>query len=64
VEVDEPDKDVERPTVEDENTGKNGGDKGFMKWLQDKIDKMKGWIEGKVKGDGKDADQEKEAGSS
>lgn len=66
VEVDEPGKEVERPTVVDGTTGGDndekgdkGKDSGFVKWLESQIKKMKGWIGGKVKGVDKEGDGEK-----
>ena len=49
--VDEPGEEinVDRPTVEDEST--TDKDKGFLKWLENQVEKMKGWIHGVVNGE-------------
>lgn len=57
VEVSEPTKGKDRPTVNDEETNKSEDEKGgFGKWLKEQVEKMKEWINGvvdKVKEGGK-----------
>lgn len=51
---------VTRPVVEDTGTGETEEEKDFVKWMKEKLDKLKGWL-GNVFGG--DKDKEKDEGS-
>lgn len=63
---------VDRPKVSDGATTGMDKDKGFLKWLEDQVEKMKGWIHGVVgggsssssSGEGEDGEKKKGDGTS